>query len=189
MKVTIGDYPENSDTKREVSIVIERFDTWSMDHTLAMIILPMLKQLKESKHGAPYVDDADVPIGMRSLDAPAVDPDTGDVDDNHFRRWNHVMDEMIWAFEQILADDYTEQFFSGVSHKLWQPLDKDKNVLGDAIELDDKKYDDLEGVEFWKMVKADDDNFEIDREGLTKWENRIKNGTRLFGVYYQGLWD
>jgi hypothetical protein len=36
---------------------IDRYDTWSMDHTLADIILPMLKQLKETKHGSPNVDD------------------------------------------------------------------------------------------------------------------------------------
>ncbi len=30
-------------------VKIDRWDTWSMDHTLSFIILPMLKQLKESK--------------------------------------------------------------------------------------------------------------------------------------------
>jgi hypothetical protein len=44
-----------------VKVRIDRWDTWSMDHTLAPIILPMLVQLKETKHGAPIVDDEDVP--------------------------------------------------------------------------------------------------------------------------------
>ena len=34
-------------------VKIDRWDTWSMDHTLADIILPMLRQLKKSAHGAP----------------------------------------------------------------------------------------------------------------------------------------
>ena len=46
----------------QINIVrIDRYDTWSMDHTLADIILPMLKQLDATKHGAPHVDDEDVP--------------------------------------------------------------------------------------------------------------------------------
>ena len=42
-------------------VKIDYWDTWSMDHTLSPIILPMLKQLKETKQGSPFVDDADVP--------------------------------------------------------------------------------------------------------------------------------
>ena len=44
---------------------IDKWDTWSMDHTLAHIVLPMLVQLKESKHGAPYVYPEDVPTELR----------------------------------------------------------------------------------------------------------------------------
>jgi hypothetical protein len=51
---------------QKVKVHIDRWDTWSMDHTLALIILPMLVQLKESKHGAPHVDNADVPKELRA---------------------------------------------------------------------------------------------------------------------------
>ena len=37
--------------KREVYIKLHRYDTWNMDHTLALIIYPMLKQLKEQSKG------------------------------------------------------------------------------------------------------------------------------------------
>jgi len=47
-------------------VKIDRWDTWSMDHTLAHIIITMLKQLKETKHGAPCTDDEDVPEYLRS---------------------------------------------------------------------------------------------------------------------------
>ena len=46
-------------------VKIDRYDTWSMDHTLADIILPMLKQLRDTKHGSPMVDVEDVPEELR----------------------------------------------------------------------------------------------------------------------------
>ena len=95
--------------KRKVKIRIDNYDTWGMDHTLALIILPMLKQMKATKHGSPGVNDADVPEELRSTTAPK--PGGHDIDDNWHQRWEWVLDEMIWAFEQILNDDNDSQFF------------------------------------------------------------------------------
>jgi len=50
-----------SKKKRIVYVKIDKYDTWNMDSTLNPIILPMLKQLKEAKHGSQIVDDEDVP--------------------------------------------------------------------------------------------------------------------------------
>lgn len=99
MKVNIGRYPEGED-QRVVDITIEEFDTWNMDSTLALIIVPMLKQLKETKHGGPQVVDEDVPEAIRSTSAPAK-KDDWDIDNFHFDRWNYVIDEMIWAMGQV----------------------------------------------------------------------------------------
>jgi len=52
-------------TGQKQKIHIDRWDTWSMDHTLAPVILPMLVQLKATKHGAPCVDLEDVPEELR----------------------------------------------------------------------------------------------------------------------------
>ena len=46
---------------RKIKVRIDHYDTWSMDNTLAHIILPMLKQLRDTKHGSQLVDDEDVP--------------------------------------------------------------------------------------------------------------------------------
>jgi hypothetical protein len=97
--------------KRKVEIRIDPYDTWSMDHTLTLIILPMLKQLKETKHGYPFVDDADVPEELRSTSAPAKENEW-DIDDNHHKRWEWVMDEMIWAFEQNIDDAFPDRFWT-----------------------------------------------------------------------------
>lgn len=86
--------------KRKVSIKIDSYDTWSMDHTLALIIVPMLKQLKANKHGSPNVDNEDVPEELR---VPK-DYDGFDTDPQWHNRWDWVMGEMIWAFEQIVED-------------------------------------------------------------------------------------
>ena len=48
-------------------VKIDKWDTWSMDHTLSYIILPMLKQLKETNHGYHLVDLEDVPVELRSI--------------------------------------------------------------------------------------------------------------------------
>ena len=73
MKIKIGPFPNHRfyhnwlynwfgySPKQKTSIRIDNYDTWSMDHTLAPIILPMLVQLKATKHGAPMVDMEDVP--------------------------------------------------------------------------------------------------------------------------------
>ena len=55
----------HSKQQRKIKIHIDDYDTWSMDHTLALIILPMLKQLKATKHGSCFVNDEDVPIHMQ----------------------------------------------------------------------------------------------------------------------------
>lgn len=95
---------------RKVDVQLHKYDTWSMDGTLAYIILPMLKQLKATKHGSPNVDDKDVPKELRSTSAPDKD-NPWDIDDNHHVRWDWVLDEMIWAFEQCHADnDWEAQY-------------------------------------------------------------------------------
>lgn len=139
-------------------VKIDYWDTWSMDHTLAYMIVPMLKQLKKDKHGAPMVDDEDVPEYLRSTAAPPKENDW-DIDDNHFKRWDWVMDEMIWAFEQKLIDNDDEKFFD------WSTVDR-STPFPDQI----------------TQVK-------IDREGLDAHHDRKANGYRLFGKYYEGLWD
>ena len=98
MKVYIGRYPKDTNKEQKVNVQIDKWDTWNMDATLAHIIVPMLKQLKATKHGAPLVHDEDVP---EELHRPVgYDHDSYDTDDNWFKRWDYVMDEMIFAFER-----------------------------------------------------------------------------------------
>jgi len=95
---------------QKIKVRVDKHDTWGMDHTLSHIILPMLKQLNDTKHGAPFVGDEDVPEELRSTSA-LPKKDQYDLDDNHFKRWDWVMDEMIWAFEQKQDDDWESSYY------------------------------------------------------------------------------
>ena len=78
---------------RYVKIEIEPFDTWNADHTLALVIHPVLVQLRDTNHGYAVVDKADLPDNLCSLE-------------HCEEQWLWVMDEMIWAFDRIKDDDY-----------------------------------------------------------------------------------
>lgn len=157
MKVNIGKYPKGVTKERKISIQIDKWDTWNMDSTLALIVVPMLKQLKETQHGAPQVELTDVPEHLQHERF-----NENDVDDAYFERWQYVLNEMIFAFESKLTD-WSEQFWSV------------------NPEIDSTPTDDL--VLRWK--KLGECNW-AERE---KYQQRITNGFRLFGKYYEGLWD
>jgi hypothetical protein len=139
-------------------VKLDRWDTWSMDHTLAYIIHPMLVQLNKTKHGAPYTEDSDVPEYLRSHMAQPKENEW-DTDSLHFMRWDWILGEMIWSFEQELKDDDESQFF-------------------DHSESRDIK-------DFNESMKK----LKVDREGLEAHQKRKANGFRLFGCYYKNLWD
>jgi len=153
-------------------VKIDHWDTWSMDHTLGQIALPMLKQLKEKKHGSPIVDDEDVPEELKSTSAPAKENEW-DIDDNHFKRWDWVMDEMIFAFEHHINKEWEEAYRSGeFDHK---------SVACEWYENGKPRM--------FKLEEGPNHTYKADYEGMAIVEERIKNGFRLFGKYYQALWD
>ena len=160
-------------------VKIDRWDTWSMDHTLSRIALPMLRQLKATKHGAPNVDDFDVPEHLQSTAPGARDSceHEWDIDDNHFKRWDWIMDQMIFAHESKLDDDWQEQFWTGE----WG----DTNWIKTDREYPNPETGVMEAT--YQMENTGDRT--CDWDGLNAYEKRIQNGFRLFGKYYQGLWD
>ena len=70
---------------------------------MSMIIHPMLLQLKESSDWGCYafVNDSDVPEELRSTSAPP--PGEFDNDDNWNKRWDWLMDEIIWSFNEYVS--------------------------------------------------------------------------------------
>lgn len=153
--------------KRKIKIRIDDYDVWGMDHTLALIVVPLLKRLKEKKQGAPLVDDEDVPNRLKSTNAPPLTEEeinTGSPDANHFHRWDWVIDEIIWCFNQILNEESELQF------------SKDK---------DPSKPSNEPGLSFRESM----DRIDFDHEAYKAHHDRIQNGMCLFGKYLRGMWD
>jgi len=157
----------DSKKKRTIKVHIDPWDTWSMDNTLAYIVLPMLKQLKEKKHGAPYVDLTDVPKELHPKKQTKKQKDNHETDSTHFERWDWVLDEMIFAFDSKVNDGWEDQFETGESDLQWKQLEGGMS----------------------EMVRGPNDTKVYDWEGRKKYQARISNGFRLFGKYYENLWD
>ena len=156
-------------------IRIDKWDTWSMDDTLAHIILPMLKQLKATKHGIPC-EFAEVG-GESWKDQLCFDfyqEDTADLFEEHAeRRWNEVMDKMIWSFEQAVEKNTNPDAY-------WQPYWEDMTPEEVVEETENSIY---------KQLDIDHPRKKINREKMSEYYDRMQEGFTLFGKYYCSLWD
>jgi len=141
---------------QKVKIKYHYYDTWSLDHTLALIIVPGLKQLKATNHGYGHVDDEDLPTVCLK-------------DASGEERWEWLMDEMIWAFEQHGDEDDTDQYH--------QNRDQLEMVFTDGKAIFNNQKDPSKPAYF------------RDDEGIKKYHERKANGRRLFAKYYESLWD
>jgi hypothetical protein len=150
-----------SKKKRTEWVHIDNYDVWSMDHTLALIILPMLKRLQTQKHGYGMIDDKDVPREYRStVKGARRGLNQWDWDHNAEARYAWVMEELIWTFAQLCDDQDGEgQFYDHTESS--------------------KEKDFMKG---FKKLK-------VDRTGLEAHQKRIENGLRLFAKYFRTLWD
>lgn len=157
---TINLYLDNCEPQKK-TIRIDNYDVWDMSQTLAEIIHPMLVKLQGQKHGSPWVDDEDVPEKLKSTSAPKP-KNVNDLDDNHHKRWDWVINEMIFAFD-LSRRDWTMDYYS------FEQLD----------ESDPEYRNYLLGMKM-DFVKADD---------RREVQARIVNGRRLFAKYYENLWD
>ena len=167
-------YPRRAHKKSKPKIKIDYWDTWSIDCTLAPIIEPMLKQLQKSKQGSPYVNDEDVPDELKSTNAiPLTEKEQGFIDNNHHQRWNWVLNEMIWAFEQKNSD-WDVQYSSGKINRVF--------VLKNPEETDKEK-------QVYEWIKGPNHTYKIDWDGYKAHQKRISNGFRLFGKYFEALWN
>ena len=159
----VADFCEWVQKKRKGTerVHIDNYDVWSMDHTLALIVHPMLVKLKSQKHGYGWIDDADVPRNLRSTAKGARDGLTNeyDWDNNAERRYEWMLDELIWTFAQLASDDDTGQFYDHSAMDLTADINTQMNQL------------------------------KVDQKGLEAHEKRIANGLRLFGKYFRSLWD
>ncbi len=104
MKVNIGKYKKN-DSPRNIKVQIDEWDTWSLDHTLALIIAPVLKHYKATSNS--YCGEFDTP-----------------------EEWHAVLDKMIFAFETLTTGGtWEEQFHTGTIDMKFIPTDAKGNKV------------------------------------------------------------
>jgi len=130
------DYTINKITRRErnIRVRIDPYDTWSMDHTLALIIHPMLVQLLKTNHGYFHSDPEDVPhIGKGEVDELGLD-------DKEEERYRWIMEEMIWAFNQIANGDEFEEFYTEEGKWDLEAKAKQDERIGNALRLFGKYF-------------------------------------------------
>lgn len=100
--------------KRTVKIHIDPYDIWDMEYTLSLIILPMLENLRKNKIGSAIVDNEDVPEELRTLvnytDLPGTNSFAEKEDHLIHKRWEYILDEMIFAFE-FKVNHREEEFY------------------------------------------------------------------------------
>ena len=151
----------DSKKKRKINVQIDPWDSWDAGNTIALIALPILKQLQKTKHGAPYTADEDVPEAIRSTSAKPKENEW-DTDEFHFDRWEFILSEIIWALEQIVEDKEGDFFH-------WDKTQEtEKGSIGAALGLG---------------------KCTIDHEGLNAYNARITRGTTLLGKYLRSCWD
>ena len=171
--------------KRKIKVRIDREDTWSMDNTLAYIVLPMLKQLKATKHGSPFVEPEDLPEHLRLTEREdkvfndghwdkelnASEEEIEAASNKFHSQWHWVIDQMIWSFEQEVdeEDDYKHYY--------------DPYEPGEIIIEADDDGDSLFDKE-WRMKTG-----KFNSEKHETYYKRKQLGFTLFGKYYQALWD
>lgn len=160
-----------SKKRRRVNVRIDRYDTWNMNSTLAIIILPMLKQLRDTKNGSPGTMPA---FNQTSNQSQGCFDFYGEGDElaweEGHKQWKAILDEMIWGFEQLQPDfDWEEQY--------WEV----------HPEIDFTKYPEDEGKVAipvrWSVAGK------CDYDAMHKHGERIQAAIELFGKYYQNLWD
>ena len=70
---------------RKIKVKIHPYDSWNAGNTLAHVILPVVKQLRETTHSYPG----------------------GDVTEEE---WNDILEKIEWSMTQILDEDWEDQY-------------------------------------------------------------------------------
>jgi hypothetical protein len=176
MKVNIRGFTKGP-KERKIDIKIEQWDTYSMDHTAALIILPLLLQLKNSKQGVPSDFIQRVGGDMdRNYYFDFIRDDDDEVFDKGCLKWEETLDKMIWSFQQLVDDSYEAKYHHGIAKIDFRIIE----VTNPATGVVEKMY---------KMVDENPSKHWYDYIGQQEHDKRIQEGLDLFGKHFRDLWD
>jgi len=180
MKVKLPKFPKGN-RERKVEIHIDGHDTWNLDSTLALIILPALIQLKTQQHGVPGHFGA--MAGGASYEAQDSFDFYKETHDEAFektcKQWEEILDKMIWSFEQIAFKDWESKYHHGEGKYDWVQTN-DPPMLNPITNQPEITY---------RMIDLNPDEHWYDMEGAQLHRERIQEGLDLFAKYYMDLWD
>lgn len=176
MKVNFQKYRKGP-TERKLSVQVDRWDTYSLDHTLALIVLPLLLQLRQNMMGVP--SDFTRSVGGdtdSNYCFDFIDLDKDEVFDKGCKQWEETLDKMIWSFQQLVMDDYDNKYHHGNMKIGWKPVEITDPTTGKLTKA-------------YEMVDENPEEHWYDHVGHMLHEERIQEGLDLFAKYYRNLWD
>jgi hypothetical protein len=159
MKVHLGNYPARRGKKRLVRVTIDPWDTCAMYSDLALIILPMLKQLRKSESRA-------FPVSLLS-EEDKVGRMTGEREAEIENLWKEIQDKMIFSFQQAVNDENDDPV--GLLYE--------KYPRPPGLKINHKFMDWVPKEELEEMLRAQ-----------KVYAKRKKEGFELFGKYFTSLW-
>jgi len=131
MKVYIGPYKSNNQLQ-EIKIRIDKYDIYSLHHTLALIIEPCINRFIEETKGYSVIDQNDVPKELRYLDTDYYHQDDlfntpTELEQLYFKRrkeqWNYILNKMYNSFNQLTNSDF-------ITPKLQKEIDEGLQLFG-----------------------------------------------------------
>ena len=176
---------ENLKPKRKIVIRIDKYDTWSADHTLAMIIAPVLKAVKENKNGLPgdflsaeYNTLVSSKEYWEETTGGPLHQQADKMFDEGAAKWDATLDHMIWSFEEYIKDDWDEQYWTGEFGE-WKTEETGKTFPNPITGKEEPTY---RATDFGGTRTCD-------WEGRQRHWEKMRAGIKLFAEYYPNLWD
>lgn len=158
--------PYRRGSTKKCEVILDKEDTWNMDFTVATIVAPLIKQLRETTHSYAAIDKEDVPQELHQ---------TYGTQGEHTEKYSvqayeWVLNEIEWAMNEISNENKNEpKMYKHVGDIEFGDIDE-ATGLGEIKSL---------GVE--RIPEMEEPN--------RQYHKRIQQGCVLFGKYFQNLWS
>lgn len=169
--------------ERKEKVVIHNYDAWSADHTLAKIIAPLLRKVKEGKHGVPsefLTKEYNGLVSSKEFWDEKGEGPLHDKADVLFKEaedeWDKTLDHMIWAFEEYNKDSWDDPYWTG-EHGEFESVGSGETFWNPITKKDEQVFE-------MKLTG----NSECDWDARAKHWDRMQEGINLFAKHFSSLW-
>lgn len=135
MRVEIGDFAQDDESERIINVQVDEWDTWNMDQTIALMVLPLIKKYKEEMESRGMC----FPGSLYSQVRESYNPDQNEilseeeleelVRDTCGNLWNEYVEAMIFSFEEAI-EGYTGTFDTKEYQKYQQKIQDGFELFG-----------------------------------------------------------